>query len=199
MSANVALALEAIGWGTADHWMRMQASYELGSGTKGTRGAPALGGLQRAAAPLGDLQAFQRYPPVADTVLQKPDQPVPIDSVEVRPDIRIDNPTDPTPIYPESQGVERIVRPTSGSEPIAESEEFRLENRQKDGLRHRLADREPYPGSGFPGLSYTLFYVPSNALGSGSSRAKANRRDHMRLCIGDRNGPAPAGLNPTGG
>ena len=27
VSANV--ALEAIGWGTADHWMRMQASYEL--------------------------------------------------------------------------------------------------------------------------------------------------------------------------
>ena len=27
--ANMALALEGIGWGTADHWMRMQASYEL--------------------------------------------------------------------------------------------------------------------------------------------------------------------------
>ena len=26
---NMALALEAIGWGAADHWMRMQASYEL--------------------------------------------------------------------------------------------------------------------------------------------------------------------------
>ena len=29
LSANIALALEALGWGTADHWMRMQASYEL--------------------------------------------------------------------------------------------------------------------------------------------------------------------------
>ena len=29
VSARMALALEAIGWGTADHWMRMQASYEL--------------------------------------------------------------------------------------------------------------------------------------------------------------------------
>ena len=29
VSANMALALENIGWGTADHWMRMQASYEL--------------------------------------------------------------------------------------------------------------------------------------------------------------------------
>ena len=29
VSASMALALEAIGWGTAEHWMRMQASYEL--------------------------------------------------------------------------------------------------------------------------------------------------------------------------
>ena len=29
LSAKMALALEDIGWGTADHWMRMQASYEL--------------------------------------------------------------------------------------------------------------------------------------------------------------------------
>ncbi|MCY3760265.1 MAG: HigA family addiction module antitoxin [Gemmatimonadetes bacterium] len=29
VSANMALALEKLGWGTADHWMRMQASYEL--------------------------------------------------------------------------------------------------------------------------------------------------------------------------
>ena len=29
VSANMALALENLGWGTADHWMRMQASYEL--------------------------------------------------------------------------------------------------------------------------------------------------------------------------
>ena len=29
VSANMAIALETLGWGTADHWMRMQASYEL--------------------------------------------------------------------------------------------------------------------------------------------------------------------------
>ena len=29
VSENMALALEDIGWGTAEHWMRMQASYEL--------------------------------------------------------------------------------------------------------------------------------------------------------------------------
>ena len=28
VSANVALALEGLGWGTADHWMGMQASNE---------------------------------------------------------------------------------------------------------------------------------------------------------------------------
>ncbi len=29
VSAKMALALERIGWGTADHWMLMQARYEL--------------------------------------------------------------------------------------------------------------------------------------------------------------------------
>ena len=29
VSAAMALALERLGWGTADHWMRMQGSYEL--------------------------------------------------------------------------------------------------------------------------------------------------------------------------
>ena len=29
VSASMALALEDIGWGTAEHWVRMQASYEL--------------------------------------------------------------------------------------------------------------------------------------------------------------------------
>ncbi len=29
VSANMTLALEDIGWDTAEHWMRMQASYEL--------------------------------------------------------------------------------------------------------------------------------------------------------------------------
>ena len=38
VSANMALALEALGWGTADHWRRMQASYELGRGHDGHDG-----------------------------------------------------------------------------------------------------------------------------------------------------------------
>ena len=40
-SANMALALEDIGWGTADHWMRMQASYELAQ-VRHERAATAL-------------------------------------------------------------------------------------------------------------------------------------------------------------
>ena len=35
VSANMALALEALGLGTADHWMRMQASYELAQARRG--------------------------------------------------------------------------------------------------------------------------------------------------------------------
>ena len=37
VSANMALALEEIGWGTADQWMRMQASYELGQARRDGR------------------------------------------------------------------------------------------------------------------------------------------------------------------
>lgn len=34
ISATMALALEKIGWGTADHWMKMQATYELAQARK---------------------------------------------------------------------------------------------------------------------------------------------------------------------
>ena len=40
LSANMALALEDIGWGTADHWMRMQAGYELAQARR-DRAVPA--------------------------------------------------------------------------------------------------------------------------------------------------------------
>lgn len=39
VSANMALALEAIGWETAGHWLRMQASHDL-SRTQRKRPAP---------------------------------------------------------------------------------------------------------------------------------------------------------------
>ena len=47
VSANMALALEDIGWGTAEHWMRMQASDELARPdrrrTAGARAARMIG------------------------------------------------------------------------------------------------------------------------------------------------------------
>ncbi len=39
VSGNMALALENIGWGTAEHWMRMQGSYELAQARR-ERGIP---------------------------------------------------------------------------------------------------------------------------------------------------------------
>ena len=42
MSANMALALEGIGWGTADHWVRMQASYDLAQARLATNRAQAV-------------------------------------------------------------------------------------------------------------------------------------------------------------
>ena len=46
VSANMALALEALGWGEADHWMQMQASYELAQArrARGWRGKPGARG-----------------------------------------------------------------------------------------------------------------------------------------------------------
>ena len=35
VSVDMALALEALGLGTADHWMRMRASYELAQARRG--------------------------------------------------------------------------------------------------------------------------------------------------------------------
>ncbi len=46
VSAKMALALEGMGWGTADHWMRMQAAYELARARRQSRTsgrAPARG------------------------------------------------------------------------------------------------------------------------------------------------------------
>lgn len=45
MSAKMALALKGIGWGTTDHWMRMEARYELaraGRRHRSTAGGPTI-------------------------------------------------------------------------------------------------------------------------------------------------------------
>ena len=38
VSAAMALALEDLGWGTAEHWMRLQASYELAQARRARAG-----------------------------------------------------------------------------------------------------------------------------------------------------------------
>ena len=45
VSANMALALEGIGWGTAEHWLRMQVSYALAQARRdrALSGRPAIG------------------------------------------------------------------------------------------------------------------------------------------------------------
>ena len=48
VSANMALALEDIGWGTADHWMRMQASYELAQARRDRTAAERRAGVLHA-------------------------------------------------------------------------------------------------------------------------------------------------------
>ena len=40
VSASMALALERIGWGTADHWVRMQGSHDLARERQKRAGAP---------------------------------------------------------------------------------------------------------------------------------------------------------------
>ena len=47
LSANMALALEELGWGTADHWMRMRASYELALSTSAAYSSSAADGWRR--------------------------------------------------------------------------------------------------------------------------------------------------------
>ena len=48
VSATMALALEDIGWGTADHWMRMQASFELAQARRNRGKAERQGGAVHA-------------------------------------------------------------------------------------------------------------------------------------------------------
>ena len=48
VSAHMALALEDIGWGTADHWMRMQASYALALARRDRAAAERGSGVLRA-------------------------------------------------------------------------------------------------------------------------------------------------------
>ena len=48
VSPNIALSLEDIGWGTAEHWMRMQASYELAQARRDRTAADQRAGMLHA-------------------------------------------------------------------------------------------------------------------------------------------------------
>ena len=73
-------------------------------------------------------------------MLKERDQPIPRDCVKIRPDVCIDYPADLAPLYPEGQGVERIVRPPPRSEPVTETKKLHLVNRCQDHIHNRLLD-----------------------------------------------------------
>ena len=58
VSANVALVLEDIGWGTANCWMRMQASYELAQARRDRAAGAFAEDWKDAAYEKGDAQSF---------------------------------------------------------------------------------------------------------------------------------------------
>lgn len=58
VSTNMALALEAIGWGTAEHWMRMQASYEAAQARRERTEAREIVARARSSAELNDEEAM---------------------------------------------------------------------------------------------------------------------------------------------
>ncbi len=58
VSPNMALALEAIGWGTAEHWMRMQASYEVAQARRERTEAREIVAQARSSAGQNDEEAM---------------------------------------------------------------------------------------------------------------------------------------------
>ena len=58
VSTNMALALEAIGWGTAEHWMRMQTSYEVAQARRERTEAREIVARARSSAELNDEEAM---------------------------------------------------------------------------------------------------------------------------------------------
>lgn len=58
VSTNMALALEAIGWGTAEHWLRMPASYEVAQARRERTEAREIVARARSSAELKDEEAM---------------------------------------------------------------------------------------------------------------------------------------------
>ena len=66
----MALALEGIGWGTAEHWMRMQASYDLAQEATEAGGRGRLIDMDGSKRPLIDWAAL--LPKVARRLFDEP-------------------------------------------------------------------------------------------------------------------------------
>jgi len=64
-------------------------------------------------------------------MFQEPDEPIPVHAIEEGADVRIDDPTDLAPFDSDRERIERVVRPTSRSEPVAEPEKLRLVDRNQ--------------------------------------------------------------------
>src|SRR5271166_4644362 len=70
---------------------------------------------------------------VADPMLDEPNEPFLAHRVEERPDVGVHNPVHLPALDPHHQGVQRVVRPPSGPEPVGEPEEIFL----VDGVQHQ--------------------------------------------------------------
>ena len=76
--------------------------------------------------------------PVSDPFSHEPHQPVPVDRIEKRPNVRIQDPFDFPPLDPVGQGIQRVMRLPSGPEPVAEPGKLRLDNLRQELVHHRL-------------------------------------------------------------
>ena len=77
--------------------------------------------------------------PVADPMLHKAGQPFLTDLVEERPDVGVQYPAHLSAIDPDTKRIQRVVRATSGPEPVRDSEEVLLVDRVQQ-CDHRPLD-----------------------------------------------------------
>ncbi len=75
-------------------------------------------------------------PLVPDAFPEHPDQMVAVEIIEEPPNIGVNDPVDPSLVYSDRDGVERIVRPAPRPETVAEPEELRLVDRYQNHIRH---------------------------------------------------------------
>ena len=80
---------------------------------------------------LQPLSDESEHPPIGDTMLEESHHPIVINSVEVSRNIRIEYPADLLETNCGSQDIERHMRLTSWSKPVAEAEEVRLVGRDE--------------------------------------------------------------------